>query len=128
VGHYPSGSESAVSNDLAMLGPTLRVAVLIHDALCAIAESQIPHPIPRQFQRSGHVSLGDRVLVISAAGRAQEARIAARQAANEAALTHDVNKEMFRPSKRARRPAAGGRLYRPGIVPISHPRESQEFP
>jgi hypothetical protein len=100
----------------------------IHDALCAIAESQIPDPIPWQFQRSGHVSLGDRVLVISAAGRAQEARIAARQAANEAALTHDVNKEMLRPSKRARRPAAGGRLYRPGIVPISHPRESQEFP
>ncbi|MDT5370498.1 MAG: hypothetical protein QOC62_4929 [Mycobacterium sp.] len=84
--------------------------------------------LDRMNMRSGHFSLGDRVLVISAAGRAREARVAARQAAKEAALTHDVNKEMLRPSKRARRPAAGGRLYRPGIVPISHPRESQEFP
>jgi hypothetical protein len=100
----------------------------IHAVLPAIAESRIPHPIPWQFQRLGHVSLGDRVLVISAAARAQEARIAARQAAKEAAFTDDVNKRRLRPSKRARRPAAGGRVYRAGVGPISHPRESQEFP
>jgi hypothetical protein len=100
----------------------------IHDALCAIVESRIPPPIPWQFQRLGHASLGDRVLVISAAGRAQEARIAARQAAKEAALTHDVNQRRLRPSKRAGRLAAGGRVYRPGVGPKSHPRESQGFP
>ena len=51
------------------------------------AESRIPQPIVWQFERSGHISLGDRVLVVSAAGRAQEARIAARQAAKDEALT-----------------------------------------
>jgi hypothetical protein len=100
----------------------------MRDAMWSITETRIPHTIPWQFERLGHVSLGYRVLVISAVGRAQEARIAARQAAKEAALTDDVNKRMLRPSKRARRPAAGGRVYRPGTGPISHPRENQEFP
>jgi hypothetical protein len=57
----------------------------IHDALSAIAGSQTDKPIPWQFQRLGHVSLGDRVLAVSASGRAQEQRIAARQAAKEGA-------------------------------------------
>lgn len=100
----------------------------IHDAQCSIAESRISQPSSWQFQRLGHVSLGDRVLVVSAAGRAQEARIAALQAIKEAALTHDVDKRMFVPSKWARRLAAGGRVYRPAAGSVSHPRESRAFP
>jgi hypothetical protein len=61
----------------------------IRDTLSAIAETRIPNPIPWQFQRLGHVSLGDRVLVVSAASRAQEARIAARQAAKEGAVANE---------------------------------------
>jgi hypothetical protein len=61
----------------------------ILDFLDPIAQNRIPQPIVWQFQRSGHVSLGDRVLVVSAAGRAQEARIAARQAAKEEASALD---------------------------------------
>src|SRR6202022_2789336 len=41
----------------------------IHDAVCAIVESRIPQPI-WQFHRVGHTNLGDRVLVVSAFGRA----------------------------------------------------------
>ena len=61
----------------------------ILDVLDPIAQNRIPQPIVWQFERSGHISLGDRVLVVSAAGRAQEARIAARQAAKEEASTFD---------------------------------------
>jgi hypothetical protein len=46
----------------------------IHDVLDPIAERRIPRPIVWRFQRSGHVSLGDRVLVVSAAGRARKKR------------------------------------------------------
>lgn len=53
------------------------------DAVPATAGGPTDEPIPWQFQRSGHVSLGDRVLAGSASGRAQELRIAARQAAKE---------------------------------------------
>jgi hypothetical protein len=49
----------------------------IHDALCSIVESRIPQPI-WQFHRVGHTNLGDRVLVVSAFGRAREQRFAAR--------------------------------------------------
>jgi len=61
----------------------------IRDTLSTIAETRIPHPIPWQFQRLGHISLGDRVLVVSAASRAQQARIAARQAAKEGAVANE---------------------------------------
>ncbi|MBV8347321.1 MAG: plasmid replication initiator protein [Mycolicibacterium sp.] len=56
-----------------------------HDALSATADRPADEPIPWRFQRSGHVSLGDRVLAISASDRAREQRIAARQAAGEGA-------------------------------------------
>ncbi|ORV75484.1 hypothetical protein AWC07_01870 [Mycobacterium gastri] len=42
-------------------------------------------PIPWQFQRLGHISLGDRVLAVSASDRAREQRITAREAAKEGA-------------------------------------------
>src|ERR1700757_3139711 len=54
----------------------------IHDALDPIAESRIPQPI-WQFDRVGHNSLGDRVLVVSAFGRAREQRFAAQIAMTE---------------------------------------------
>jgi hypothetical protein len=54
----------------------------IHDGLCAVAESRIRQPI-WQFHRVGHNSLGDRVLVVSAFGRAREQRFAARNAMTE---------------------------------------------
>jgi hypothetical protein len=57
----------------------------IHDALSSIAPSQTDEPIPWQFQRLGHVSLGDRVLAVSASTLAQERRIAAREATREEA-------------------------------------------
>ena len=53
-----------------------------HDAPDPGAESQIPQPI-WQFHRVGHTSLGDRVLVVSAFGRAREQRLAARSAMTE---------------------------------------------
>jgi hypothetical protein len=56
-----------------------------HDALLATVGSRTDEPIPWQFQRLGHVSLGDRVLAVSASGRAQEQRITAREAAKEGA-------------------------------------------
>ena len=61
----------------------------MRDTLSTTGETRIPNPIPWQFQRLGHISLGDRVLVVSAASRAQEARIAARQAAKEAAVADE---------------------------------------
>lgn len=54
-----------------------------HDALSATVGSRTDEPIPWQFQRLGHISLGDRVLAVSASGRAQEQRITAREAAKE---------------------------------------------
>jgi hypothetical protein len=42
-----------------------------------------------EFERLGHASLGDRVLVVSAFGRAQEQRFAARDAAREAAAAKE---------------------------------------
>src|SRR6202022_3840279 len=60
----------------------------IHDAACEIVESGIPQPI-WQFHRAGHTNLGDRVLVVSAASRVRETRIAARQAAKEGAVTDE---------------------------------------
>ena len=56
-----------------------------HDALSATLGSRIDEPIPWEFQRLGHISLGDRVLAISASDRAQAERIAARQAVKEGA-------------------------------------------
>ncbi|HUO38716.1 MAG TPA: replication initiator, partial [Mycobacterium sp.] len=55
------------------------------NALSVIPGSQTAEPIPWQFQRLGLGSLGDRVLVVSASGRAQQQRIAARQAMREGA-------------------------------------------
>ena len=55
------------------------------NALSVIPGSQTAEPIPWQFQRLGLSSLGDRVLVVSASGRAQQQRIAARQAIREGA-------------------------------------------
>jgi hypothetical protein len=55
----------------------------IDDAFSTIAPGRADEPIPWQFQRLGHVSLGDRVLAVSASTRSQEQRIAARQAAME---------------------------------------------
>jgi hypothetical protein len=87
-----------------------------HDALSAIAASRIPQPSSWQFQRLGHVSLGDRVLVVSAARRAQEARIAARQAANEGAVAD----ESVPPRRRRGVSPSGnrllGRLLRADVV------------
>jgi hypothetical protein len=57
----------------------------IHDALSTISPSRADEAIPWQFQRLGHVNLGDRVLAVSASGRAQEQRIVAREAAKEGA-------------------------------------------
>lgn len=54
-----------------------------HDALLPSGGGPTGEPIPWRFQRSGHVSLGDRVLAISASDRARDQRIAARQAARE---------------------------------------------
>jgi hypothetical protein len=56
-----------------------------HDALLATVGSRTDEPILWQFQRLGHVSLGDRVPGVSASGRAQEQRITAREAAKEGA-------------------------------------------
>jgi hypothetical protein len=56
-----------------------------NDTLPAPVGSRTAEPIPWEFQRLGHISLGDRVLAISASGRAQEERIVARQAVNEGA-------------------------------------------
>ena len=57
----------------------------IRDAPGAIAESRIPQPI-WQFHHVGHTTLGDRVLVVSAFGRAREQRFAARSAVAEGAF------------------------------------------
>jgi hypothetical protein len=54
----------------------------MRDVLCAIAENRIPQLI-WQFHRVGHISLGDRVLAVSAFGRAREQRFAARSAMTE---------------------------------------------
>jgi hypothetical protein len=51
--------------------------------LSVTIRSQAGEPIPWQFQRLGLESLGDRALVVSASTRAQERRIAARQAMRE---------------------------------------------
>jgi hypothetical protein len=59
----------------------------IHDN--ASAESQIPEPI-WQFHHVGHTSLGDRVLVVSAFGRAREQRFAARSAMTQRAQSHAI--------------------------------------
>jgi hypothetical protein len=50
------------------------------------AESRIPQPI-WQFDCVGHTSLGDRVLAVSAFGRAREQRLAAQSALTEGART-----------------------------------------
>jgi hypothetical protein len=55
----------------------------IHDD--SSAESRTPQPI-WQFDRVGHTSLGDRVLAVSAFGRAREQRFAARSALTEGAF------------------------------------------
>jgi len=57
-----------------------------HDAMSATVGNRTDEPILWQFQRLGHVSLGDRVLAISASSRAQEQRIAAREAAKEGSV------------------------------------------
>jgi hypothetical protein len=57
----------------------------IHDALGPIAENRTRQPI-WQFHRVGHTSLGDRVLAVSAFGRAREQRFAARSALTEGAF------------------------------------------
>lgn len=43
----------------------------IDDARAAIVDSSTHEPIPWQFQRMGHANFGDRVLAVSASGRAQ---------------------------------------------------------
>src|ERR1700756_1700995 len=57
----------------------------IHDALGPIVQNPIPQPI-WQFHRVGHTSPGDRVLAVSAFGRAREQRFAARSALAERAF------------------------------------------
>jgi replication initiator protein RepSA len=57
----------------------------MRDSLRTVVESRIPEPI-WEFHRVGHISLGDRVLVVSAFGRAREQRLAARTALAEGAF------------------------------------------
>ncbi|MBV8178787.1 MAG: plasmid replication initiator protein [Mycobacterium sp.] len=57
----------------------------IDDARPAVVDSSTFEPIPWQVQRIGHANFGDRVLAVSASGRAQEQRIAALQAEIEGA-------------------------------------------
>ena len=49
----------------------------------ASAQDDSDSPTQWEFERVGHISLGDRVLVVSAFGRAREQRFAARSAMTE---------------------------------------------